>query len=318
MHRLGPILEDAARAILVGLGGGGDVCGTLPTKALLSAYGVDAVLAGAAWQRKPHDPHPGPRAIDDFDHVHVLGETTARVTPRTRTRDGHPYPEAVVADVVGVPTLLVDITQGPVGVAAGLRAAMDALDADLVVGVDVGGDLLADGSEPGLRSPLCDAVTAAGIADVGGLLASFGLCADGELTLPEVHRHLASTRRAGAYLGAFPMPARAAEEMDRVLRDIPSEASRIPLLAFRGKRGKVPIRHGVTEAVAHDGSTLTHYFEPEAFAAWSPLQRAVEGCTTLLEANEALHGIGVERTELDVEEYMEAHGVTRYTDLPGR
>lgn len=318
MHRLGPRLDGVDRALVVGLGGGGDVCGTIPTRHLLDAHGIDAVLGGAAWQRKPHDPHPGPRPLDDFEHVEVLGPTTAKATPRTRTSDGVTYPEAAVADLLDVDTVLVDLTRGPTGVAAGIREAMDALACDLAVGVDVGGDLLADGSEPGLRSPLCDSVVAAGIVETGGVLASFGLCADGELTYDEVHAHLASLDDAGGYLGAFPMPHAAAEEMERVLARIPSEASRIPLLAFRGDRGPVPIRHGVTEALAHDGSTLTHYIDPDVFVEWSPLQRAVQGKETLLAANDALHDAGVDSTELDVEDYMEAHGITRYTDLPGR
>lgn len=331
MHRLGPLLEDADRAVVVGLGGGGDVVGTIPTKHLLGAHGVEATLGGAAWQRKPHDPHPGPRPIGDFDRAEVLGRpdadpppTAALAGPRTRTKDGHPYPEAVVADLLGGPTLLVDITRGPDGVASGIRAAMDHLDADLVVGVDVGGDLLADGTEPGLRSPLCDSVMAAGIAaldegpdgDRRAVLASFGLCADGELTLDEVLGHLASLRKAGGYLGCWPMPRPAAEEMDRCLREVPSEASRIPLLAFRGERGDVPIRHGTTHAVAHAGSTLTHFVDPGPFRAWSPMQRAVDGAADLVAANEALHDLGVERTELDIEEWMEARGATRYTDVP--
>lgn len=343
VHRLGPLLEDADRALVVGLGGGGDVVGTIPTKHLLEAHGVEAVLGGAAWQRKPHDPHPGPRPIAHFDHVEVLDPpdadvppTAALAGPRTRTRDGHPYPEAVVADLLGGPTVLVDITRGPDGVASGLRAALDRLDADLVVGVDVGGDLLADGTELGLRSPLCDSVMAAGIAALDGgpdrddadgdgdpqegdrraVLASFGLCADGELTLDEVLAHLTSLRKAGGYLGSWPLPRPAAEEMDRCLREVPSEASRIPLLAFRGERGDVPIRHGTTHAVAHAGSTLTHFLDPGPFLAWSPMQRAIAGAADLVAANEALHDLGVERTELDIEEWMEARGATRYTDVP--
>lgn len=333
VHRLLPLLEDADRALVVGLGGGGDVVGTIPTRHLLAAHGVEAILGGAAWQRKPHDPKPGPRAIAEFEDVEPLGggegkaggeagdapPTAALAGPGTRTRDGHVYPEATVADLLGGPTVLVDITRGPDGVAAGLEAAMARLDADLVVGVDVGGDLLADGTEPGLRSPLCDSVMAAGIAALGegrAVLASFGLCADGELTLDEVLAHLGSLRKAGGYLGTWPMPRPAAEEMERCLRVVPSEASRIPLLAFGGQRGDVPIRHGTTHAVAHAGSTLTHYLDPAPFLAWSPLQRAVEGSADLVDANERLHGIGVTRTELDVEEYMEAHGVTRYTDVP--
>lgn len=317
VHRLGPRLDEVERAIVVGLGGGGDVCGTLPTRQLLDAHGVDCVVGGAAWQRTPHDPSPGPRPIDDFEHVDRLGSTTALAGPATRTRDGVRYAEAMVADILGEDTLLVDITDGAAGVADGLEAAADALDADLVVGVDVGGDLLGVGDEPGLRSPLCDSVAGAGIASLErSLLASFGLCADGELTLDEVHARLEAVRDAGAYLGAFPLPREAAEAMRRCLAFVPSEASRVPLMAFEGRRGPVEIRHGTAEAVCHDGSTLTHYLDPEPFAADSPLVGAVAGTGSLLAANDALHDLGVTQTELDVETVMEERGLDDYGDVP--
>lgn len=317
VHRLGPILDEVETAIVVGLGGGGDVCGTLPTRQLLDAHGVECVVGGAAWQRTPHDPSPGPRPIDDFDHVERLGPTTALADPATRTRDGVRYAESMVADILGEDTLLVDITEGAAGVAEGLEAAADALGAELVVGVDVGGDLLAEGDEPGLRSPLCDSVTGAGICALDrSVLASFGLCADGELTLDEVHDRLGDVRDAGAYLGAFPLPSEAAEAMERCLAFVPSEASRVPLLALAGRRGPVEIRHGTAEALCHDGSTLTHYLDPEPFAAASPLVGAVAGSESLLSANEALHDLGVTQTELDVERVMEERGLEDYGDVP--
>lgn len=329
MHGLGRVLEGRTRALVVGLGGGGDVVGTLPTRHLLAAHGIESVLGGVAWQRKPHDPHPGPRPLKDFVRVEPLAGTVGLASGRTRTRDGHADATAHVADVLGEHTLLLDITLGAAGVADGLARAAGALEADLVVGVDVGGDLLAQGDEAGLRSPLCDSVAGAGIAalpaategsdgPVACVLASFGLCADGELTLEEVHGRLASLHQAAGYLGAWPLPRDAAEEMERCLKVVPSEASRIPLLAARGERGPVPIRHGTTDAVAHDGSGLTHYVAPDVFLEWSPLGRAVAATDTLEAANEALHAIGVTRTELDIEAYMEAKGLTRYTDVPER
>ncbi len=47
---------------------------------------------------------------------------------------------------------------GPRAVADALAVAMAELGCDLLVALDVGGDALAHGDEPGLGSPLCDAV----------------------------------------------------------------------------------------------------------------------------------------------------------------
>ena len=56
-------------------------------------------------------------------------------------------------------------TRGPgSAIADGMAAAASELGVDLVVCVDVGGDVLGHGTEPGLASPLCDAVMLAAAA----------------------------------------------------------------------------------------------------------------------------------------------------------
>ena len=69
-----------------------------------------------------------------------------------------------MAELLGEETVLVDATLGPAAIADGLAAAAAALDADLIVFVDVGGDALAHGDEPGLASPLCDSIMLAAAA----------------------------------------------------------------------------------------------------------------------------------------------------------
>ena len=66
-----------------------------------------------------------------------------------------------MAAFLGEPVVLVDPNPGPAAIAAGLDAAAAQLDCDLVVLLDVGGDVLAHGHEPGLASPLADAIVLA-------------------------------------------------------------------------------------------------------------------------------------------------------------
>src|SRR5205807_2557026 len=89
----------------------------------------------------------------------------------------------------------------------GLAQASETLGCDLLVFVDVGGDVLAHGTEPGLGSPLCDAMLLAAAArleasghDVLGAI--FGPGCDGELTMEEVEARLADLGRAGGLAGA--------------------------------------------------------------------------------------------------------------------
>ena len=63
-----------------------------------------------------------------------------------------------MARFLGEPVVLVDPHGGPAGAAAGSTAAAGGSAATCVALVDVGGDVLAHGDEPGLASPLCDAV----------------------------------------------------------------------------------------------------------------------------------------------------------------
>ena len=77
-----------------------------------------------------------------------------------------------------------------------LAQVVAALERDLLLFVDVGGDVLAQGHEPGLRSPLCDAVMLAAAdllaeREVPVLGALFGTGCDGELTPTEVLERLA-------------------------------------------------------------------------------------------------------------------------------
>ena len=91
---------------------------------------------------------------------------------------------------------------GPEGVAAGLAAAAASLRRDLMVFIDVGGDVLAQGDEPGLRSRwrLADAgrrgpAGGGRAAGSGGRVRHGG---DSELTFDEVLPGWPTSRGCGA------------------------------------------------------------------------------------------------------------------------
>ena len=43
------ILRKSTKAILLGIGGGGDIVGTIPTARLLEMFGIECVLGGLPW-----------------------------------------------------------------------------------------------------------------------------------------------------------------------------------------------------------------------------------------------------------------------------
>jgi hypothetical protein len=203
--------------------------------------------------------------------------------------------------------VLVDPNPGPAVVAAGLVAAAERLDVDLTVFVDVGGDVLGHGDEPGLASPLCDAVLLAAAVRMQRagrpvLGALFGPGCDGELTMPEVLARVAEVGAAGGLAGARGLTPRIAARLEEAVRTVPTEASAQALKAFRGQTGGSPMRDGRRSVDLSPVAMLTIFFDPGvAIATAARCAAVVYDAESLEQANDLLHGAGVARTELDYE-----------------
>jgi hypothetical protein len=282
------------------------VVGALATAHLCRQLGAEVVLGGVAWERLPIDPYPGPRALSEILNARPLAGHVVAAGPDTRTTAGASFAEAHMARLLGEETLLVDILPGPEAVAASLAEAASLLGADLVIGVDVGGDVLGNGSEEGLASPLCDAVMLAaasrlprlGVPAVGAV---FGPCCDGELTINEILDRLAALAADGGLLGAWGMTPDVVAELESAVREVPTEASAQAIRCARGETGTAKIRRGRRSVELSPIGALTFYFDPErAVAGVAQLARAVDDASSLEEANEILHAQGV-MTELDFE-----------------
>jgi len=219
---------------------------------------------------------------------------------------GIPFAESRLAGMLGVQTVLVDVTIGPSAIAAGLEGAAGAMGCDLIIFLDVGGDALAHGDEPGLGSPLCDAVMLAaadllaerGVAVLGAL---FGTGCDGELTPPEVLERLAEVGLAGGLAGAVGLTPEVASLVEQAVEAVPTEASAQAVRAFRGATGEVPIRDGRRTVLLSPLAAITFFFLiPAAVRSAARLALAVRDAGDLDEANAILRSLGV-RTELDWE-----------------
>ena len=170
------LLSSSRRPLVLGIGGGGDVVGALATAELCRAHGARPVVGGVTWERRPIDPEPGPRAEAEIEGARRLAPGVLAASGSTRVREsGVLFAESRMAELLGEETVLVDATLGPAAIADGLATAAEALDADLIVFVDVGGDALAHGDEPGLASPLCDSLLLAAAAH----LAKRAVCPNG-------------------------------------------------------------------------------------------------------------------------------------------
>ncbi len=302
------MLRGARRPLVIGMGGGGDVVGALATAESIRIYdGGDPVVGGVSWERRPIDPAPGPRRVDEIVDASELapGVMLAGASTRVRDRDVY-FAESRMAEFLGRETLLIDIDAGPRAVAASLEAASAALECDLLVLIDVGGDVLAQGDEPGLRSPLCDAVmlaVGAALAERGNriLAGIFGIGCDAELTPAEVLALLAEVAGARGLCGARGLTDPVASRLEEAMELVPTEASAQAVRAFRGASGIVPIRGGQRSVELTQAATLTFYLDVEStMRTCGRLANAVAGAESLAEANRALNDLGV-YTELDYE-----------------
>jgi hypothetical protein len=293
-----------ARAVLsIGIGGGGDVVGALAVAEAAREAGCSARVGGVTWERRVVDPIPGPRRIAEIENATPLNDGAVLAGSDTRGPGGFLFAESNMAKVLGEPVLLVDPNVGPRAVAESIDHAAAQLGCDLVVLVDVGGDVLGHGDEPGLASPLCDAILLAAAAHMGTrcIGAVFGTGCDGELTPDEVLERLAEVAAAGGSLGAWGLTPSAAERVAAAVEVVPTEASAMALEGARGGYGRYEIRGGRRTVPVSPLGAITFFYDPiRAMASAARLAAAVAACGSLDEAQEILAQRGV-RTELDWE-----------------
>ena len=303
-------LEDLLRAsthgLIVGVGGGGDVVGALATARFLEFVGPRFTLGGVSWERVVHDPVPGPRKLSEVRNVAVLHPFAWMANRDSQTDTGVFFAESLMAAAIGQDVLLIDINGGVNGVVDGLETAIEKLDIDLLVGIDVGGDSLAQGTEPGLRSPLADSIMLAAFTELEKrgrrtLWGVFGYGSDGELTVDEIETALSKIAASGGLLGAWGLTPKIADELEEVVKTVPTEASAIPLQCFRGASGTKKIRDGDRSLKLTPLTALTFFMAPmKLYETLSRPAQAVRQSSSLEEANDALHAMGI-RTELDYE-----------------
>jgi hypothetical protein len=293
----------ASRILVVGIGGGGDVAGALVAAEAARALGTEAVVGGLTWERRPVDPLPGPRHLAELVNAQPLNAVVALAGPDTTGPGGFRFAETDMSAFLGEPVVLLDPNPGPAAIAAGLDDAARRLGCDMVVLLDVGGDVLAHGDEPGLASPLADATVLAAALRMATptMGAVFGIGCDGELTPAEVLERLGEVWAAGGGLGDLPIAPAALDRAEAALEHVTTEASAMAVRCARGETGRAPIRNGRrTVPLTADGGRLVCFDPATAIASAARLAHALRDAPDLQAAQQLLTTLGI-RTELDYE-----------------
>ncbi len=309
----GRVLEDLLgfkpRSVVVyGAGGGGDAASAaVLAKWIEDVCGVKTYVGGVAWERYTIDPEPGPVPFNCLVNAGSVGGHSVSIRPSTKVfRAGRVFtPQlAKVSSVIGCELYIADLWEGVVGYFKGLSEIAEALGVEAFIAVDVGGDIVAEGCEMNLRSPLADSMSLAAFSKFkNSILVIVSPGADGELSQEEVLERIEAVARNNGLLWVKGVSRSEAELYEELLKQVVTEASRIPLMAYRGFFGEILIRGGSRRVKVGVMQALSFFMDIGVVYNLSRTAKAVEGSRTLDEANEALHKIGV-RTEYDLEKSL--------------
>ncbi|WP_346297631.1 DUF1152 domain-containing protein [Geoglobus acetivorans] len=292
------IAMKAEKALLIGIGGGGDVISTIYVKNFLEKFGVECICGGVVWERYRRDRKVGPRSLDEIEGVKRISRTLGYVSGSERLGSITPI-VSQVADFLKERVLAVSITEGVVTLRNDLQEFINASGIDIVFGVDAGGDSLARGNERGLTSPLADSVMLSALSDLNSILAVVGFGSDGELSKRELEAYLSDLHSAVYGVSIVDV----SNEIIEFLKNVESEASKIPAIARNGYFGKYNF-WGELELEISILNSLIFYLNLKEVYMRSPMARAIYSTESIVEANEILNRMGI-KTEYDLEKEME-------------
>ncbi|MEV6752402.1 DUF1152 domain-containing protein [Streptomyces sp. NPDC051214] len=270
------------KRLIVAAGGGGDAVAAAMLHAAL--YGDDdepALILTYSWDRLIIDPVPGPRSPTDFLDLRHLTPHVWAVPGTATLRPPHAATLPRLAAELPHTFALIDPYTGAAGITRQLNELIAHFTPETIDLLDVGGDILAHGDEPTLRSPLADALTLAACARTEApirlLVAGPGL--DGELPVDTLGPRL------GPWITTF-TPEHTQAIMP-ILTWHPSEATALLTATALGARGLCEIRDaGLPVPLTAEGPTVHEVDLATAFAA-NRLAQAITATTTLDEAEEA-------------------------------
>ncbi|RSM98419.1 hypothetical protein DMH25_29415 [Streptomyces sp. WAC 01325] len=261
--------------LIVAAGGGGDAVAAAMLDAALYGDDDQAVILTYAWDRLLIDPVPGPRGPDDFTDLEPITPAVWQVPAEARpiAPAGSTLPR--LAAELPHTFALIDPRQGAEGVTRQLEELIGYLEPESIDLLDVGGDVLARGDEPTLKSPLADALTLAACCQVNApirlLIAGPGL--DGELPLDDLRGTL------GPRVHTF--TPKDVDPISSVLEWHPSEATGMLAATARGVRGTCEVRDAGLPIPLTDESPTVHDVDLDEALSRNELARAIMATATL-------------------------------------
>jgi Protein of unknown function (DUF1152) len=259
-------LAGARSVLIAGAGGGFDVYAGLPLAHALRAQRKQVHLANLSFSQLE---------LLDFDVW--LAPNVAAITPAVTGLDDY-FPERTLASWLaanGMPSTVYALSRcGVQPLRAAYQALVEHLDADAVVLVDGGTDILMRGDEAALGTPAEDITSLAAVAGLDTptklvCCLGFGIDAYHGVNHVQVLENVAELDRDGAYLGALSVPSASREA--EIYRDAVGYAqARTPMrpsivngqiaAAMRGEFGDVQFTRRTAGSPLFVNPLMTIYF----------------------------------------------------------
>ncbi len=291
--------------LVLAIGGGGDVVSAAVIAKSMEKIGFKTVIGSIAWERFVVDPMPGPIPLDNIIGCRDISRYACIVNRDSYAlRGGRKivFQAVNVARALNTEIVVIDIYEGVKGYRRGVESVINYYGLDGVIGVDVGGDVLAYGFEENLWSPLADALGLAMLNKISdSYLIVHSLGSDGELPIDYLHKRLSIIAKNNGLLGITGFSSETRGILENILYYAESEASKISLYALNGFMGKLGIRRGTRTVEVTPYSLVSFILDPRIVFGESLVARVVDKASSFMEARLMLNSIGI-YTEYDLEE----------------
>jgi len=296
-------------SFVFGLGGGGDVASTYIAIKYLELKGYSSIVGAITWERYVEDPLPGPICKEDLVNSKPINDVITEVYRNSyAVRNGRKVIPQIVHFLNSTKFdkgYSICIKESPKRIAEQIADFSSKMNINLIVGVDAGGDVLAKGCEESLGSPLIDFVMLSSLVELkrmgfNAILATIGAGSDGELDQEYILKRISEIARQDGLIDMKGIDKETAKDMEVILSNVKTEASKIPYEAFKGLYGEIQIRGGLRKVKVTPISSIMFFLDPEVVAKTSPLYYIVKDSTSLEDANRRLNEVGI-YTEYDFE-----------------
>ncbi|RLG61664.1 hypothetical protein DRN84_03180 [Candidatus Geothermarchaeota archaeon] len=282
-------------------GGGGDIASAGYLYMKLSKFVRGVYLAALPWERFVIDPIPGPISSSELKNVSRLGDYSYIIYRDSYAMRGDKkviFQAVNLSKILMAPIYVVTAEYGVKGIYNGLKEIIDYLNPTYVIGLDVGGDILAIGTEDDLWSPLADQMGLAALykLDSDGyktIVAVFSPGSDGELDSEYVLNRIRNIMKRGGLYGVLGYGYDDLTYINQILNSVYTEAGSNIKYALEGYVGERSIRDGTRKVSVDIYTTMVFFLKTELVYKDSILAKKIINSDSIEDANDIIIRMGI-------------------------